>query len=241
MTYLQPIVFLILAGFVAAVLRLRAHKGRRWVAVMILALFAASWPPVAWLLAKPLEGSYSRNPLPNGPVDAIVVLSGGVIAKEPERRYLLPDFDTFRRCEHAAWLFRSWSTVPVIASGGPEKPGGLPFAATMRQYLVRAGVPDAMVWTEQQSHSTYENALYSAQILRAHGISRIALVVDARSMPRAAACFRKQGITVAPAPCRFIDIANWEDWFPSWKGIAENELTLHEAGGLVWYWFRGRI
>jgi uncharacterized SAM-binding protein YcdF (DUF218 family) len=241
MTYIQPIVCLILAGFVLAALQLRRGKGERWIAVMIVALFAASWPPIAWLIAQPLEGRSPRVAFPNGQADAIVVLSAGIIGKKPEQPYRLPDFDAFRRCEHAAWLFRAWRSVPVLASGGSEKSGAPSMAATMRPYLVRAGVPEEMVWTEERSHSTYDNAVYSAQILHAHGITRIALVVDARSMPRAAACFRKQGITVVPAPCRFIDIANWQDWLPSWKSIGENELTLHETGGLVWYWLRGKI
>lgn len=241
MTYVQPIVCLILAGFVIAALRLRKGKGRKWLAVTIFALFAASWPPFAWLLAQPLEGSYRRVPFPGGQADAIVVLSGGILSKEAERPYLLPDSNTFRRCEHAAWLFRSWRRLPLLASGGREKPGAKSMAATMSEYLLRAGVPEEMIWKEEVSHSTYENAVYSAQILRAHGIARIALVVDARSMPRAAACFRKLGIAVVEAPCWFIDIGTWEDWLPSWKGIGENELTLHEAAGLVWYRLLGRI
>jgi uncharacterized SAM-binding protein YcdF (DUF218 family) len=82
----------------------------------------------------------------------------------------------------------------------------------------------------------------SAQILRQHGVSPIALVVEARSMLRAAACFRKQGIAVVPAASDFSNIdRNWEDWLPNWKSIGENELTLHESVGLVWYWLRGWI
>ncbi len=242
MTYTQPILCLLVIAFLVAGVRLRRGKGHRWLAGATIALFVLSWPPAAWLLARPLEGGYSRVPFPSGPVDAIVVLSSSVIAKEPERPYLLPDFDTFRRCEHAAWLFRSWRSVPILASGGADMPGAKASSATMREYLMRAGVPDGMIWTEERSHSTYENAVYSAQLLHAHGISRIALVVDARSMPRAAACFRKQGIGVAPAPCRFRDIAaNWRDWIPSWRSIGENELTLHESVGFAWYWLHGWV
>ena len=61
-------------------------------------------------------------------------------------------------------------------------------------------VPDSSIWTEERSHSTYENALYGAEVLRSHGVARIVLVVEAQSMVRAAACFRKQGIAVVPAP-----------------------------------------
>ncbi|PYS28433.1 MAG: hypothetical protein DMG11_12730 [Acidobacteria bacterium] len=86
------------------------------------------------------------------------------------------------------------------------------------------------------------DALYSAQILRQHGISRIALVTDARSMLRAAACFRKQGLTVVPAPFRFYNVdLTFEDLLPTWRAIESNGETFHELVGLLWYWFRGRI
>jgi uncharacterized SAM-binding protein YcdF (DUF218 family) len=41
---------------------------------------------------------------------------------------------------------------------------------------IYSGVPAGMIWTEDRSKSTYENALFSAEILRAKGITRIALV-----------------------------------------------------------------
>src|SRR5215469_15340392 len=141
MTYVQPIVGLILAGFVVAIVQLRRGKGHGWLVAMIIMLFAASWPPVSWLLAQPLEGRYARLPFPEGSADAIVVLSTGIVGKQPERPYLLPDFEAFRRCEHAAWLFRSWRSIPVLASGGLPKPRAASMAATLRQYLEQAGVP----------------------------------------------------------------------------------------------------
>lgn len=112
----------------------------------------------------------------------------------------------------------------------------------MRQLLQEAGVPEAMIWTEQRSRSTYENAVYGAEILRQHGIGKIALVTEARSMLRAELCFRKQRITVVPAPCEFREFESPLDEFtPSWKAISSNEETLHETAGLAWYWLRGWI
>ena len=65
----------------------------------------------------------------------------------------------------------------------------------------KAGVPDKhLILTEKRSRSTRENAAYGAVILRQHGIKRIVLVVEAQSMPRASACFRKEGIEVTAAP-----------------------------------------
>jgi uncharacterized SAM-binding protein YcdF (DUF218 family) len=61
-------------------------------------------------------------------------------------------------------------------------------------------------------------------------------------MRRAAACFRKLGIEVVPAPSRFDDLsATIDDWLLSWKAVRGNEETLHEALGLLLYRLRGWI
>ena len=99
-----------------------------------------------------------------------------------------------------------------------------------------------MIWVEDRSGSTHENAAFSAQVLRRHGVRRIVLVVEARSMLRAEACFRREGIEVIAAPSRFRYLsANLEDWIPGWKAVQGNEITLHETIGLLWYRLRGWI
>ena len=120
--------------------------------------------------------------------------------------------------------------------------GGRPISAAMREMLERDGIPETMIWTEERSRSTHENALYGAEVLRSHGISTIALVVEAQSMLRAEACFRKQGITVVPAASGYREWGRLsEELIPSWRAIQRNEVTLHETLGLVWYWMRGWI
>src|SRR5207245_2704309 len=108
--------------------------------------------------------------------------------------------------------------------------------------LQQAGVPEAMIWIEDRSSSTHENAAFGAPILRKHGVARIALVVEAQAMPRAEACFRHEGLVVIPAPCEFREFGSpLEEYLPSWKAISRNEATLHEALGLAWYRLRGWI
>ncbi len=90
--------------------------------------------------------------------------------------------------------------------------------------------------------STYENALYGAEVLRAHGISRIVLVTGASHMPRAERCFRKQGLAVVPSPCCFTVLLRKAGTFvPNAYGLGENENTLHESVGLLAYWLQGRF
>ena len=238
MTYLHPLLLVFLLITTAGVIRLRRCKG--WWIPMIgaLGLFAVSWPPFDWLFSQSLEAWYTPGTLPARPVEAIVVLSSSVDPPRRWRPYQLPDRYMYARCEFAAWLYKTWRAVPVRACGGGEPPA----SATMRLLLQRAGVPDGMIWTEDRSSSTHENAVYGSRILQNNGIHSIALVVEAQSMLRAEACFRRQGITVAPAPCTFRDLGSFrEELIPDGKIIIHNELTLHELLGLGWYKLRGWI
>jgi uncharacterized SAM-binding protein YcdF (DUF218 family) len=209
--------------------------------VAVVCFFLVSWPPVDWLLSRPLEGQYHPEPFPPTPVQAIVVLAAAVHPPLYERPYSIPDQETFERCEYAAWVHRSRRGVPVLACGGRMGAEG-PYSVVMAGYLERAGVPRTEIWTEERSRSTHENALFGADVLKAHGIRRIALVVDAKSMPRASACFEKIGITVVPAPSSFREFAGWgQELLPGWRAVHNNEDTLHEFVGLVWYRLRGWV
>jgi uncharacterized SAM-binding protein YcdF (DUF218 family) len=112
----------------------------------------------------------------------------------------------------------------------------------MAALLVQDGVPRADILLEGRSLNTWENALYSAEVLRAAGLRRIVLVVDADSMLRAELCFRKQGFDVIAAPVRHRSIGFApNDLMPSWQALRRNEVTLHELLGLAWYKLLGRI
>jgi uncharacterized SAM-binding protein YcdF (DUF218 family) len=241
-TYTEPLLTLaFILSWLAACLVPRSRA--RWVLMTgLLAITLICWPPCEYLLSRPLEGRYPLRPFTaTQGSDAIVVLSGAVSPPQFERPYALPDTETFTRSEHAAWIHRQ-TGLPVLVSGGSDTPEGPTFAATMRDVLLQAGVPAEKIWIEDRSHSTHENALFSARVLMQHNVHRIALVVDARSMLRASACFRKENIEVVPAPSRFRYLSPAvDDWIPGWKAVRGNELTLHESLGLLWYRLRGWI
>jgi uncharacterized SAM-binding protein YcdF (DUF218 family) len=243
MTYTQPLILVCAIVSLVGFVRIRRCKGSWLVALGVSALVLLAWPPVDWLLSRPLEARYPIRPFAASQAyQAIVVLSGNISPPQYERPYALASKETYERCEFAAWIYKKRPSVPVLACGGTGTEGQQPYSLAMREILSRAGVPEAMIWTEERSHSTYENAAFGSEILRQHGVRTIALVVEAKSMPRAEACFRKQGIAVVPAPCAFRE---WgplsEELIPNWKPIFENEVSLHEAVGLAWYRLRGWI
>jgi uncharacterized SAM-binding protein YcdF (DUF218 family) len=234
-TYTEPLILVFVLIALAGLLRRR----RVLATTGVLALLLLSWPPIDWLVALPLEARYSGRLLPASPAQAIVVLLSTVRMPRPDRPYALLDQQTYERCVYAAWLYQHWKPLPVLVCGGPQ---GRLTSSTMRETLERSGVPQTLIWTEERSRSTHENAVYGAEMLLSHGITSIALVVDAQSMRRAEASFQKQGITVVPAVSGYRERGSLsEELIPTWKSIQRNEVTLHETLGLAWYWMRGWI
>lgn len=110
-----------------------------------------------------------------------------------------------RRAERAASAFRAWTadlTAPmplVIVSGGRRWRGEVE-AAVIGARLTVLGVPARAIVLEICSLSTLENAAYSAEILRARGILRPAIVTCDWHTPRALACFEWMGLAPTAMP-----------------------------------------
>jgi uncharacterized SAM-binding protein YcdF (DUF218 family) len=217
-------------------------KRRRSVtAAALIGLFVVAWPPAAWVVAQPLESRYSANLPKATDAEAIVILAAGAVPQKGDLPAALKE-DTYLRCRHALLVWKRNQQLPVLSCGGSSSRMSTSVAAMMRRMLADEGVPENLLWTEDRSTSTFENALYGAQILRQKGVRRIVLVTEAYHMLRSERCFRKQGIDVIPAACNFNSLEPEVNTFlPDASGLLENEQTLHELIGLSWYFVRGRI
>jgi uncharacterized SAM-binding protein YcdF (DUF218 family) len=246
MSYLEPSLSLLLLLAALALARVWRRGLPPWprrvlaLSLLGIGLFASNWVAVAF--AWPLQRGYPRTAQPADSVDAIVVLSGAADRPTAVQPYAAPSIDTYRRLSHAVWLSEHWRALPILVCGGSMEAGQPPLADTMRRFLETAGIPATRIWTETRSHSTHENAEYGADVLRAHGVTRVALIVEAISMPRAAAAFEKAGLQVVPVPIRFLEIeGRIQDVLPGWRAMARNDEIAHEVLGLLWYRLRGWI
>jgi uncharacterized SAM-binding protein YcdF (DUF218 family) len=244
-TYIQPVlpVLFLAAGF--TMFRYwRRTKGRLPLGpgLALIGLFLFAWPPAACLATRVFEAHFPPLDVPAGNPGAIVVLASSVVAARPPMPSRL-GADTLERCQYAAWLHQHWKPLPILACGGDATSEQPAYAITMREALVREGVPASDIWVEDQSRSTYENALYGARILHARGVTAIALVTDGYHMLRADKCFRKQYLQVSPAPSDYRSYHTFQldDLLPSWEPISWNEDLAHETVGMAWYWFHGWI
>jgi len=208
----------------------------------VFLVFLASWPPSVWLSVLTLEHRYrAAMPPAKTPAEAIVVLSGYMKENDwggdPS-----PGLDTYERLLYARALHERWPRVPIVVSGGKILAGSeLPVSTVMARYLTEQGVPADRILEESKARNTYDNARFSAGLLRDRGLNRIALVTEARHMLRAELTFRKQGLDVVPAPCCFASDLEWE-WgllVPAWWSLETMEGVVHEWLGLAAYRARG--
>ena len=107
------------------------------------------------------------------------------------------------------------------------------------------GVPTEAILLEPRSGNTYENLVFSRQLLRDSGRlgAPLILVVSAFGMPRAIAVARKLDLPVLPYPCDFRakQQLGWQDWIPSNDAAEDIESVMHELIGFAAYRLRGWI
>src|SRR5262245_6082397 len=193
---LWTFVLLLLAVSLGCLWRQRSG-GCRWLGALTglyITLVVLSTPAVAYRLRGSLEWQYAG--LKERPPDAgaIVVLGGGVLPVDGPRTVAELDDDSLRRCLRAAELYHDGAPCPVLVSGGKDDTDPGPACAqVMNDLLVRLGVLASDIIVEDQSRSTYENAVESRRLLDDRQLGKIVLVTSALHLPRAVACFQKLG------------------------------------------------
>jgi uncharacterized SAM-binding protein YcdF (DUF218 family) len=73
---------------------------------------------------------------------------------------------------------------------------------------------DAIV-LEERSRSSYENAVYSVELMQKRGLNHALLVTSALHMPRSQALMRAAGVDFVPVATDF-EVLDWENTLISW-------------------------
>lgn len=144
-----------------------------------------------------------------------------------------------------AWrVFRLISPAWIISSGGgPDPPDEAEASGTtMRDELVRLGVPPERILLESTSRSTYEEAVLIAPILRSLGVQQLVLVTSDTHMRRSLGAFRAVGWHAVPAiaPSQRRPKLWFWSMLPTLSGLELSAEVTHELLGIAYYWLRGR-
>lgn len=170
---------------------------------------------------------------------AIAVLSGDIYRGAPGG---VPDDVgplTLDRVRLAATLYRA-RPLPILVTGGTVNKSAESTAALMARALEKDyGIQTR--WIEDQARDTFENAAFSAAILKSSNINRVIVVTEAWHLPRAVWAFAHAGMTAIPAPAaRTYPSADieWRELAPDYASFARSFFALHELLGLAYYQLR---
>lgn len=202
-----------------------------------------------WLLSLPITVEWTARLLETEPAlseahwstldeqaDVIVVLGGGREQADPAWGGDQPSLMALERIRYAARLAKA-SGLPLLTSGGLHY-GAPPSEAALLAEVLEREYGLSVRWQEGLSRTTWENATYSAELLKQQGIKRVLLVTQAWHMPRARWSFEQVGLHVMSAPMGFLGVANGRPaggWLPESKAVWENGLLLNEAIGVLGY------
>jgi len=230
---LPPTIFIVgcLAGALLGLVRPRIGTIVVMSSSILLYLFAT--PAVATFLTDELVMSVPTNP-DLADAQAIVVLGGdykfGDGVRIPDSVGLL----TLERLAAAARIYRRLR-LPVAVTAGPAAGSDVPLAKLMRDELEEDfSVPTK--WVEDRSRTTYENALYTAELLKPANISTVILVTQGWHMPRALWSFDRVGLRTLPfSPPEAIRSIDLQDFLPSARALHQSFYVLHEIMGFAYY------
>jgi len=180
--------------------RRHPRTGRGITLFALLCLLLLALPPVSNALIRSLETGPPISERDLGRAQAIVILGAGTYFAAPEYGGDTVPGASLERLRYGVQL-QNRSALPILVTGGSPF-GGRAEGESMKEAIER-DFHGKVRWVEKDSRDTDENALYSARLLKAAGISRIALVSHAWHLRRATAHFEAQGLEVLPAPTGF--------------------------------------
>ena len=234
--FLSPFIWIILLLVVAFFIRsIRIKRALRIGALIIFLLFSnqllLDWYARRW---QPAPANIAE-----GSVFSCGIVVGGFASPDINGK---GNFNaTADRFIQALKLYKQGHITHILVSGGNGKKEMKTFreGAWVKGELVTMGVPDSVIFVEDRSNNTLENAFNSKKIVDSHHLKPPYLLISsAHHIPRAAAIFKKAGMPTIGIPCNYIagkGIATFSSIIPSLGTLFTWNLYLKETAGYYWY------
>jgi uncharacterized SAM-binding protein YcdF (DUF218 family) len=235
--FLTPPAVLILVSALTAWLCLwNRHLGVGLTIVATSLLYLAALPVVS---TRMQEVEVAAPPSPDfSAAQAIVVLGGGVHKGDGDK---VPDTLGPWSLERVVFAARAYRQLHLkVAITGGKLGGAHTREASLMKVALEGDFNVPVAWAEQESRSTWENAVYTAKLLKPENIRTIVLVTHTLHMRRAIWSFERAGFHVLPwpAPRTYDQSSRIDDYLPSTGALESSFHALHEAIGLAYYRLR---
>jgi uncharacterized SAM-binding protein YcdF (DUF218 family) len=232
-------------GFVLTRTERWQRLGRRLLGFGIAAFITVGLLPLGQWMIIPLEGRFSRADLGQGPPPTgIVILGGAEDSRADPPRELAGLNEAAERYTEAVALARRFPQARVVFTGGTAALllKGTGEFVTAGRLLEALGVDKTRLTLEGRSRDTYENAVFTKDLVKPAPGERWLLVTSGWHMPRAMGCFRRAGFAVEPWPVDYRTNGRYSLWLSdrASEGLRQVDNAAREYAGLLMYYLSGR-
>ena len=192
-----------------------ARLGRRLLVIGLLGLGAMMLASVGNWLLLPLEERIPRIARAPDKVDGIIVLSGALDSAISAERGLPSLNGAAERLTEFVALARGYPDARLVFTGGSGSlvSGELPEADPARTLLSELGIAPERVVFEHRSRNTYENAIFTRELVRPQPGQTWILITSASHMPRSVGIFNKLDWPVIPWPVGYKSGRSLAIWY----------------------------
>jgi uncharacterized SAM-binding protein YcdF (DUF218 family) len=238
-------IFLVLTGALLLYTSF-SNLGRRLSLIGGAMLTLMAFGSLGGLIAMPLETRF-LPPAENIPApDGIIILGGSIDEKLSEKigRPVFID-SAAERLTALITLKRLYPSARIIFTGGSSALKGANYteADGVKLFWNNLGVDTKDIVFENRSRNTFENALFTYEIIKPKPTDRWLLVTSAMHMPRAIGVFRKIGFPVIAYPVDYRTEGKLLFFSPprfATRAIGVVQFATHEWIGLIIYWLTGK-
>jgi uncharacterized SAM-binding protein YcdF (DUF218 family) len=240
--FAEPVQLLLLLALVGVGLcpTRYARAGKIVMAGAILGLALCLLSPLGALLMRPLE---ARFPAPRADLPepaGIIVLGGAINVPRSEASGQVVMTSDANRVTAGVELARRYPRARLVFTGGTGDLENVePSEATAaRRAWLELGVPESQIVVEPRSRNTWENAVFTRDLVDPKPGDTWLLVTSAWHMPRSVGIFRRAGFSVIAYPVAQRTLGGALDLVPQWNIVDRLfmlDMSLKEWVGLLVY------
>ena len=141
-------------------------------------------------------------------------------------------------------LYKKGLIKKLLITGGNVNIKGLKIDDTdeskkVKELLIAMGVNGNDIYLEQKARNTHENAIYTKQMLKPYLKEKMLLVTSAMHMPRAIACYEKEGFNMDAFPAdikkKDTDTGILDQVIPQERNLSKFAELIREITGYIIY------
>ena len=221
------------------------RKRKRYLIVAIVTLYFFSNQFVFSEVSRAFEAEAKQENQLNNSYSAAIIL-GGMVSLNDDNGLIAFSESSDRFLSVLPLYFNERVDKLIISGGSGSLAQEEKESEILRGYLIEIGVRDEDIYIENQSKNTFENAFYTAELIKQKGlIGPFLLSTSASHMKRAELCFQKQGLKVDSYPVDHSygerEFSFYELFIPQSEILVKWKALLHEWLGLLSYKLRGYV